>query len=180
MSLTRRDLSTRLLSFLSIVTAFHASPASGEESAAGNNGISRNCECIHQEVAITATPSRIYTALTDAKQFGRVTEFSMPGAAASTIISPHVGGEFSMFKGIIVGRHIEMVPNHRLVQAWREKDWEPGVYSVVRFQLNPEGAGTKLVFDHTGFPQGAADHLSVGWESHYWDPLRKYLTQASK
>src|SRR5438270_7034969 len=150
MSLTRRDLSTRLLSFLSIVTAFHASPASGEESAAGNSGISRTCECIHQEVAFTATPSRIYTALTDAKQFARVTEFSMPGAAASTVISPHVGGEFSIFKGIIVGRHIEMVRNLRLVQAWREKDWDTGLYSVVRFQLHPNGSGTRLAFDHTG------------------------------
>jgi activator of HSP90 ATPase len=76
---------------------------------------------------------------------------------------------------VILGRHIELVPNERLVQAWREKSWAPGVYSVVRFQLIDQGSSTKLVFDHTGFPQGAAGHLAPGWWSHYWEPLQKYL-----
>jgi len=137
--------------------------------------ISRNCECIHQEVIIQASPARVYQALTDAKQFGKITDFSIPGAGLSTVISAEAGGMFSLFGGVIVGRHIELVANERLVQAWREKDWTPGVYSVVRFQLNGQGAGTKLVFDHTGFPQGAAEHLAAGWKSHYWEPLQKYL-----
>ena len=176
----RREASIRLFSIFPLLGAAGVALVSTQDASRENSGISRTCECIHQEVAFTATPSRIYTALTDAKQFARVTEFSMPGAAASTVISPHVGGEFSMFKGIIVGRHIEMVRNLRLIQAWREKDWNPGLYSVVRFHLNPNGSGTRLVFDHTGFPQGTADHLAVGWKSHYWDPLQKYLAQAPK
>jgi activator of HSP90 ATPase len=180
MTLTRRDVSTRLLRLLSLMTATGVSLASGEESVTSDNGISRNCECIHQEITFNASPSRVYKALTDPKQFGKVTETIMPGAAATTVISPQVGGEFSMFKGIILGRHIEMVPNQRLVQAWREKDWAPGVFSVVRFLLIPDGTRTKLVFDHTGFPQGAADHLSVGWKSHYWEPLQKYFADQSK
>jgi activator of HSP90 ATPase len=81
-----------------------------------------------------------------------------------------------MFGGIILGRHIELVPHERIVQAWREKDWTAGVYSIVRFQLAEQGAQTKLVFDHTGFPQGAAEHLAPGWWSHYWEPLRKYIS----
>jgi activator of HSP90 ATPase len=137
--------------------------------------ISRSCECIHQEVVIQASPARVYQALTDAKQFGKITDFSIPGAGASTAISSEAGGAFSLFGGVILGRHIELVPNERLVQAWREKSWTPGVYSVVRFQLNAQGPGTKLVFDHTGFPQGAAEHLAAGWKSHYWEPLQKYL-----
>jgi activator of HSP90 ATPase len=77
---------------------------------------------------------------------------------------------------VITGRHIELVPNERLVQAWRDKAWAPGVYSIAKFQLNDEGSNTRLVFDHTGFPQGEADDLAAGWKSHYWEPLRKYLT----
>ena len=178
---TRPEVSARLFSVFALAGFAGSALAVAEEPTSSvDNGISRTCECIHQEVAFTATPSRLYKALSDAEQFGRLTESIMPGAAASTAISPHVGGEFSMFKGIIVGRHIEMVPNVRLVQAWREKDWDPGHYSVVRFQLNPQPSGTRLVFDHTGFPQGAADHLSVGWKSHYWDPLQKYLAQPPK
>ncbi|HEY3616937.1 MAG TPA: SRPBCC domain-containing protein [Candidatus Sulfotelmatobacter sp.] len=94
---------------------------------------------------------------------------------ASTEISREAGGAFSIFGGVITGRHVEFVPEERIVQAWREKDWPAGVYSVVRFQLDDQGSATKLIFDHTGFPQGAAMHLAPGWWSHYWEPLQNYL-----
>jgi len=167
----RRELSLRLLSFLSAVG--FVGKAGATTGSAANNEISRTCECIHQEVVIRATPARVYQALTDEKQFRRVTDLSIPGA--STEISSEVGGTFSLFGGVITGRHIEMVPRERLVQAWREKDWAPGLYSVVRFQLNDAGSDTNLVFDHTGFPQGKAESLASGWKSHYWEPLQKYL-----
>jgi hypothetical protein len=38
-----------------------------------------------------------------------------------------------------------------------------------------QGAGTKVVFDHVGFPTGLAEHLAEGWKAHYWDSLQKYL-----
>jgi activator of HSP90 ATPase len=140
---------------------------------ADRNGISHSCESIHQEVAFKATRKRIYEALTDEKKFSQVTDFIMKGA--STEISREVGGSFSIFGSVITGRHVELVPDERIVQAWREKDWPAGLYSMVRFQFEEQGAETKLVFDHTGFPQGAAAHLAPGWWSHYWEPLQKYL-----
>ena len=51
-----------------------------------------------------------------------------------------------------------------------------GVYSIVRFELTDQGVGTKIVFDHTGFPGGEGEHLASGWQAHYWDPLEKYLS----
>ena len=173
--LTRREVSVRLVSLLSVLGFAGKARALTGVSFSEGDEISHNCECIHQEVVIQASPARVYQALTDAKQFGKVTEFSTPGAAASTTISPEAGGAFSLFGGLILGRHIELVPNERLVQAWREKSWAPGIYSVARFQLIDQGSTTKLVFDHTGFPQGAAAHLAPGWKSHYWEPLQKYL-----
>jgi len=92
-----------------------------------------------------------------------------------TKISSEVGGEFFLFGGHIIGRHLELVPNERIVQAWRVVDWEPGIYSIARFQLSDNGSGTKIVFDHTGFPNGQAEHLAFGWKAHYWDGLTKYL-----
>ena len=171
--LTRREASARLIALASVVGFFGEAQAMTSAGPTDDNGVSRNCECIHQEVAIKATRARVYRALTDANQFKSVTQLSLPGA--STEISPEVGGAFSLFGGQILGRHIEMVPDVRLVQAWREKSWTPGVYSIVRFQLSDEGSGTRLVFDHTGFPEGAAGHLAIGWKSHYWEPLQKYL-----
>lgn len=174
-SLTRRDVSLRLVSMLSVFGFAGKAKAMTEHLFSEADEISRSCERIHQEVVIQATPTRVYQALTDAKQFGKVTDLTIPGAGASTTISAEAGGAFSLFGGVILGRHIELVPNERLVQAWREKSWSPGVYSIARFQLNDQGSSTRLVFDHTGFPQGAAEHLAPGWKSHYWEPLQKYL-----
>jgi activator of HSP90 ATPase len=61
------------------------------------------------------------------------------------------------------------------VQAWRPTHWEPGIYSIVHFEFNPRASETTLIFDHTGFPAGEYDHLDSGWQSHYWEPLKKFL-----
>ena len=127
-----------------------------------------NRTSLHQEVNFKTTPRRIYEILLNAKQFAAFT-----GAPAE--IDPAAGGAFSLFGGLIVGRNIEEVPGERLVQAWRPTHWDPGVYSMVRFELRPQGTETTVVLDHTGFPKGDYDHLSPGWKEHYWEPLKKYL-----
>ena len=123
---------------------------------------------IHQEIDFNASPQQLYEALLDAKQF---TEFS--GRPAE--INREVGGAFSLFKGHIIGRNVELVPNQRIVQAWRVVTWPEGAYSIARFELKPQGPGTRLVFDHIGFPEGLHDHLAEGWEENYWTLLKKYF-----
>jgi uncharacterized protein YndB with AHSA1/START domain len=149
--------------------------------AATGEEISRTAESIHQEVDFKASRKRVYEALTDAKQFDHVVQLSdamktriRPGAPP-TQISPEVGGVFSTFGGIIMGRHIELVPNERIVQAWRPVYWKPGVYSIVEFELSDSGSGTKLVLDHRGFPDGDGQSLLDGWRENYWEPLTKFL-----
>jgi activator of HSP90 ATPase len=142
--------------------------------------ISRAAESIHQERIFRASRKRIYDALTDVRQFAKIVELSgvmqsMPPGAKAAEISREVGGAFTIFGGHIVGRQIELVPNQRIVQAWRVVDWKPGDYSIARFDLTEEETKTKLVFDHKGFPRGTAEHLAAGWEEHYWEPLRKFL-----
>jgi activator of HSP90 ATPase len=61
------------------------------------------------------------------------------------------------------------------VQAWRPASWGPGVYSIVKFELKPQGSGTIVVLDHTGFPEGKYDDLYDGWPERYWEPLKKFL-----
>lgn len=41
--------------------------------------------------------------------------------------------------------------------------------------LSAEEGATKLVLDHTGFPEGEHDHLASGWGANYWEPLKRYL-----
>jgi len=88
-------------------------------------------------------------------------------------ISREVGGGFALFGGYITGRHIELGPNERIEQAWRTGGWPPGVYSIAKFELVEQGAGSTIVFDHTGFPKAGA--LASGWNAHYWEPLQKFL-----
>jgi activator of HSP90 ATPase len=70
---------------------------------------------------------------------------------------------------------LELVPGQRIVQAWRAANWEEGVYTVVRIELNGDGKTTKLTLDQTGIPEGQGEHLEGGWHKMYWEPLRKYL-----
>jgi len=142
--------------------------------------LSHTAEAIHQEVSFQAGPKRIYEALTDAQQFQKMQQLSaaMKHAdvnAKSAVLSREPGGAFSLFGGYVEGRQIELVPDQRIVQAWRPASWDPGVYSIARFVLQEQGTGTKLIFDHTGFPAGTGDHLNAGWKVNYWEPLEKFL-----
>ena len=119
---------------------------------------------IHQEIKLCAAPAKVYRSLVDSSAFSELT-----GAPASGDASE--GAAFSAFGGHIAGRHVELVPNQRIVQAWRPKAWPAGLYSIARFELYADGQGTKLVFDHAGFPEDMKEHLANGWQTNYWDKL---------
>jgi len=143
-------------------------------------GISGSNSAIHQEVVFDASPERVYGVLTDARLFDKVVLLS--GAVASMAlkttpaqISAEAGGAFSIFGDYITGRHIELTPSVRVVQAWRSRSWPPHIYSIVKFELVPSSGGTRLQFDHTGFPNDDAMSLATGWQEHYWAPMAKVL-----
>src|SRR3977135_4585870 len=124
----------------------------------------------------TATRQRVYEALTDTRKFDQVTRASgvmkeLSQRPEPTQISPHDGGRFVLFGGYIVGRHIDLVPHELIVQAWRVGNWNRGVYSLVRFELLDLGPGTRIVFDHTGFPTRNAEHLAAGRAPAEWKTL---------
>jgi len=123
---------------------------------------------IHQEVTFAAPPAKVYQALIDPAEHARFT-----GAPAE--ISPEEGGRFSVYGGKVLGRNLELVPDRRIVQAWRTADWPDGVYTLARFELRDEGGTTRLVFDQDAVADDAVAHLDPGWHRMYWEPLRRYL-----
>jgi uncharacterized protein YndB with AHSA1/START domain len=128
---------------------------------------------IHQEALIAAPPRRVFELLTDGRQFSAAT--GMPAE-----ITAREGDSFSVFGGRVEGRQIELVPGQRVVQAWRfgtahPSAWEPGVYSTVRFALEPAGDGTRLVIDHAGIPAEWIEHISQGYPTFYQDPIAKFF-----
>jgi activator of HSP90 ATPase len=144
--------------------------------------VSYTSEAIHQERVIKASRARVFQALTVTAQFDQIIQLSgvmsMPQMAKMqkpTQIDPRVGGGFAIFGGLISGRQVALDADKLIVQAWRAGDWGRGIYSIARFELKDEGADTRLVFDHTGFPKGAGKELASGWQEHYWDPLAKFL-----
>lgn len=155
--------------------------ARGKAEAAGD--ITHASAAIHQDVTFAAPPARIYEALITTATFDKVVragfgmKSSMMGALGKvpTAIDPRPGGAFTLFGGYITGRNLELVQDVRLVQAWRAASWDPGWFSIAKFALSAHGSGTRLVFDHTGFPSEDATHLAPGWYEHYWNPLKKVL-----
>jgi activator of HSP90 ATPase len=126
------------------------------------------CEQVHQEVEFRASPEKIYEIYLDSRAHA-----AFSGEPAS--LSGEEGGQFSCWGGQIVGRQVELRPGKRIVQAWRVSAWPDGVYSIVRIELHASGAGTRLVLDHTGIPQGASAGIAAGWPMRYWERMKKHL-----
>lgn len=84
-------------------------PAAGEKPSTSAH---QSLTAIHYEIDFHPSPQRLYEALLDQKQFA-----AFSGLAAT--IDPTPGGTFSLFGAQIEGRNIELVPNLRIVQAWR-------------------------------------------------------------
>jgi activator of HSP90 ATPase len=131
---------------------------------------------IHQEAVINASPGQIYEYLTSGETFTAAT--GLPAR-----LSDRAGEAFSLFGGRVEGRQIELVPGERVVQAWRFGSahpdvWEPGVYSIVRFTLRPEGDGTRLVIDHGAIPPEWEDHIEGGYPTFYRDPMMRYFGES--
>ena len=124
---------------------------------------------IHQEVLFSASAAHEFKTLTDSASFEK-----MSGGRKADVANT-AGGVSFMFGGDIMAVNVEIVPDMRLVQAWRSQNWPQGVYSIVSFALEPSAKGTKLTFDQSGYPAGAHELLSGGWHKMYWEPMQKLL-----
>jgi len=182
--ISRRSLALGLAAFpVGLVIAAETPVAPKAKSAAAVDGLSHTSEAIRQEITLNSSPQRVYQVLITTKDFDSVTRLSdgalllNAAGAKPTSISTELGGPFTLFGGYITGRHLEMLPNERLVQAWRAGSWKPGAFSIAAFYLTAEGGKTRLNFEHRGFPDGNGTSLAQGWHSHYWEPLAKYLAQ---
>jgi activator of HSP90 ATPase len=91
-------------------------------------------------------------------------------------ISPKVGGKWSAFGGMILGKNLDLVPNRMIVQSWRSSAWkksDPDSVLIVRFEKSPGGATAYLA--HVGVPQHDHEGVTQGWKKYYWEQWEKYL-----
>ncbi len=124
---------------------------------------------IVQTVVINAPPAAVFKALMDSKQHSAFT-----GRPAK--MSGKVGGAFTCYDGYIKGINLELVRPKLIVQAWQSENWPRETWSVVAFKLaRLAGGKTRLSFSQAGVPAGDYRLKNKGWQTHYWQPLKRYL-----
>ena len=128
---------------------------------------------IHQEATFRVAPEWIYELLTDGARLSKLVGRRGRGGSAE-------GAWFSLVGDRFEGRQIELVRAERVVQAWRMADWEPGVYSIVRFTLIPGGTGTRMVVDQDGYSDQLHDFLASTWRSFYFEPMTSWFTNSAQ
>ena len=91
------------------------------------------------------------------------------------VISREMGGKFTTFDGWADGANVELVPDQKIVQTWRGKDWPEGHYSQATISLQDNEGVTKLAFVQTGVPEDVYEDVKKGWREYYWKPLKAML-----
>jgi activator of HSP90 ATPase len=115
------------------------------------------------------TPADLYELFMDSTKHSAAT--GMPAK-----VSRKLGGKWSAFRGMILGKTLALVPNRMIVQAWRSSAWkkaDPDSILVVRFEKTNNGAAAYLA--HVGVPQYDHKGVTKGWTIYYWKPWKKYL-----
>ena len=125
---------------------------------------------IEQEIIIKATPHEIYEVFMDAKKHSKLTESKVK-------VSREVGGSFSIYEGALSGKNVELIQDKKIVQTWRGggENWLKGYHSTITLELEPVDNGTILKFTHIDIPEGAYESVKEGWDTYYWEPLKKML-----
>jgi activator of HSP90 ATPase len=124
---------------------------------------------IEQSVTFQSTPAELYQLFLDSAKHSTAT-----GAPAK--ISRKVGGKWSAFGGMILGKNLALVPNRMIVQSWRSSAWkssDPDSILVVRFEKTRNGAAVYLA--HVGVPPYDHTGVTQGWKKYYWEPWSKYF-----
>ena len=146
------------------------SPAVPEETSPRRApAAEKKLDALRLTALFSVSPERIYDAWLDAVEHGLLT-----GGAATG--SPEVGGRHTAWDGYIEGTHVELERPSKIVQTWRTTEFpEDAEDSRLEITLVPEGDGTLLVLHHTSIPEGQGARYESGWETHYFEPMRKYF-----
>ena len=126
-------------------------------------------DSITRSAVLAAPPRRVWSALADAQEFGTWfrARFDAPYAPGAEIIGAFNDDAGTAHPGSL--RIHEMIPERRLSFEW-DAD-EPGKRTLVAFELEPEGEGTRLTVTESGFDrlspetgEEMARRNAKGWE----------------
>jgi len=126
-------------------------------------------EEISQKIKLAANPQAVYEAIMDSRLHEEFT-----GLKAE--VSRRIGEAFKAGEGWIEGVNLDLEPGKRIVQAWRNKEWPKGSWSVVTVDLEKlPGGKTLLTLTQSGVPEKFLTHTRDGWSKYYWEPMNSWL-----
>jgi uncharacterized protein YndB with AHSA1/START domain len=113
------------------------------------------------ERLLTHPPQAVWRALVTPEAIGRWLQ-------ARAVVEPRVGGRlelhFEHADHSMIGEILAFDPPLRLEYSWPER--HAGGDSVVRFDLEPHGAGSRLVLTHVFHKGGELADFASGWHWH--------------
>jgi len=115
-----------------------------------------------------ASAEVLYEAWLDSKIHTKMT-------GAKAVCSSKVNGSFTAWDGYISGKNLSLVPNKKIVQAWRTTDFsENDDNSELTLEFEQESGGCFLVLTHKNIPDNQPDYKK-GWVNYYFSPMKKFF-----
>jgi len=112
------------------------------------------CKTIKQIVKFKAPPNQVYGQLAPAR--GKE------------------GGRFTARAGRVSGINVQLKPGLRIVQAWRDRAFPEGIFSMATINLSRTArGGTQLVLTHRGVPKDLIPRIEREWRDECWNKIKR-------
>ena len=123
---------------------------------------------------IPAKAETIYNAWLDSKEHALMTD------SDSARASHKIGAIHKAHGTYITGKNLELIPNQKIVQSWRNSDFKKSdPDSLIEVTLKPKGSKTQVTIVHSGIPEHEFE-VEQGWIDYYFIPMKHYFGTKNK
>jgi activator of HSP90 ATPase len=122
-----------------------------------------NTSTLHFEPVFNATAEQLFITLLEKNRVGAWTR-SNPDFAGDMMKE---GTEFQLFGGGVSGKVIKLIPNQKIEQQWRLRDWKDGYFATLTIDFHQGDSETKLDVLFKGIPVGEEDVVQGNFEDYY-------------
>jgi uncharacterized protein YndB with AHSA1/START domain len=128
---------------------------------------------IRLTTTLPATPEDVYDAWLSSHG-----HTAMTGGVPATS-EPRVGTMHMAWAGYISGQHVELEPGRRILQTWRTTEFpDSAPDSLLEIILTLDPKGTRVTLIQNGIPDGEGEKYHLGWQEHYFAPMREHFGKA--
>ncbi|KAH8391828.1 hypothetical protein KR215_005257 [Drosophila sulfurigaster] len=148
------------------VTSSSSSINSSSNSKSSSVGCKLDVRTLSMCEEFHCNANDLYNALTKPDM---VTAFTRAPAKVDAVR----GGEFVLYGGNVLGKFEELVPEKKIQQSWRLKNWSSGHYSHVVIELEETSSSTMMTLKQTGIPASEYDAMRTNWHRYYWHSIKQ-------